>query len=146
MGLIITFGLYRLRSTLLDGSSSQPVPNQVKSTKTSTDEVASAELSVLNPIDGLVTEEKEVTVTGSTTQNSYVVLFVGDTEYISTADETGNFSFTVELENNSNVLTVYSINESGTVISTERVVFVTNAFSNPETTKDESEEVPEESP
>lgn len=145
MGLIITFGLYRLRSTLLNGSSSQSVPNQVKPTKTPSTEAVSAELTVLNPIDGLVTEEKEVTVTGSTVQNAYVVLFVGDTDYISTADETGNFSFTVQLKENSNVLTVYAINDSGTVISTERVVFVTDAFSNPNSNQDKEQDSSEES-
>lgn len=132
MGLIITFGLYRVRTSLLPSNSDRPVPQQLKPTPTAEAVTNGADLTVLNPPDGYVSAEADLTVTGSTTPNSYVVLFVNDDDYISTADETGNFSFSVTLDDNSSVLTIHALDESGTVTTVERTVFVTDLFETPQ--------------
>lgn len=128
MGLIITFGLYRVRTSLLPGKSDTPVPQQIKPTPTAEILTNGADLTVLNPPDGFVSSETALTVTGTASPNAYIVLFVNDDDYISTADETGNFSFSVTLEKNSSVLTIHALDESGRVTTVERTVFVTDLF------------------
>jgi len=54
------------------------------------------------------------------------VVFVGNKETITSTDNSGNFSVEVELEDSSNIITVYVIDEDGRSLSVERVVFVTD--------------------
>lgn len=122
LGLIITYGVYRFRSSLtekptttLDLVSTSPSPEL---------EVASI-ISLHNPQEGSVVTEPKLTVTGSTLPDAYVVLFVNDEESVSNSDGAGNFSFQATLTKGANILRVHVVNESNTVTVLERsVIFV----------------------
>lgn len=120
-GLLITYGVYRTRlaltqnTTNLDQTEINPSPELLTDT---------SNITVFSPEDGLIQENKELTISGTSLPNSYVILFVNNEDYISTADDTGNFSFNVILENGSNVLKVHAIDENGTTTTVQRTVIV----------------------
>lgn len=126
-GLFITYGLYRVRKAT-QSAKTQPASTTAPAASPSSDPDA-ALLTILNPEDNLVQEEDTTTVTGTTQPNAIVVLFVNQEEHISTADETGNFSFTVDLETGSSILTVHSIDENGKTTSATRTIVVSSLFS-----------------
>lgn len=128
-GLIITYGIYRMRSALTRDSttitvSASPIPSPSAQTAT---------LTIFNPEDGIIQEQKELTVSGSAIPNSYVVLFVNNEDYISSADQTGNFSFNVILEDGGSILKIHSIDSSGTTTTLERTVIVQPKQAEPST-------------
>ena len=119
LGLIITYGIYRMRTALLAPRTT----TEILATPTPSAEPL-ANLTILNPIEGLIQTQNTITVTGTTLPNSIVVLFVSEEDQITTADANGNFSFESELKTGSNVLTVHTVDESGITTSVERVVIV----------------------
>lgn len=125
MGLFITYGVYRLRSSI-----SKPEVTDLSEATSPQPTTASnpALLAIHNPEHGSILVEAATTVTGTTTPNSHVVLFVNNTDYISTSDQTGNFSFEVALTDGANVLSVHVLDENGTSATDERVVVVSDAL------------------
>jgi hypothetical protein len=127
LGLIITFGVYRLR-VAKNPKTGIPVATPAASTLPTT---SSSQITIHSPEEGAIQEIKSATVTGSTIPDSYVVLFVTNTEYIRQSDATGNFSFDVELAEGSNLLTVNVLTDDGTVLTKERTVIVTTVYKEP---------------
>jgi hypothetical protein len=121
MGLFITYGFYH----------SQRIPDisQVATiAELDTPEVEvvvkNGKLTIHNPEDETIQKESAVNVAGSTTPNSFVVIFINDTPFITQADETGNFGRDLELSPLANIITVHSIEESGEVNTAQRSVVV----------------------
>lgn len=136
MGLFITYGVYRVKSSI----TTPPVTDLEEATDASPTTTATpALIAIHNPEHGQVQTESTITVTGTTTQEAYVVLFVNDIEYISTADETGNFSFEVELDDGVNYITIHVIHNDGTTAQDERVVVVSTALVDLETSQASAE-------
>ena len=125
MGLIITFGVYRVRTSV-----SKPVVDFVEKAREQNEVVATPTILALhNPEDGTVQTQTDLTVTGTTIAGSFIVLFINDTDYISNSDESGNFSFKVELENGVNIIRVHVVDAtSGVSVVEERLVVVSDAF------------------
>jgi hypothetical protein len=126
VGLVITYGLYRVRTSI-----SQPPVAELTQLATSAavlTQASSTAITILNPEEGAVLSERALRVTGTTSSDSYIVLFVNDEDYVSTTDETGNFSFEVTLENGVNVLRVHVVDTEGTTTTAERVVVVSSIF------------------
>jgi hypothetical protein len=126
VGLVITYGIYRVRTG---------VPKQVTNTKTSgieaTDSATtdSTNLVLSSPEDESVQTSPDITIAGTTIPNSFVVIFINNKENITTADESGNFSITATLEAGSSIIRVHSVQEDGSTIETERtVIYLTDAF------------------
>lgn len=135
MGLFITYGFYH----------SQRVPDSSQvSTIAELEEVEpelvieNGKLTIHNPEDETLQEEAAVNVTGSTTPNSFVVIFINNTPYVTQADETGNFARDLELSPLANVITVHSIEESGEVNTAQRSIVV---FDEELTLQEQQEEV-----
>ncbi len=120
VGLIITYGVYRAQT----GSIRQQAQTFLESPPpTSSPEVSS--LVLHSPLDESIVDTAEVAVAGTTQPSSFVVIFTNDKETITTADTTGAFSSKSTLETGSNVITVYSLNEDGQVVTKEIVVIYT---------------------
>lgn len=135
-GLIITYGLYRARTSLQTTpvlqTSETPIPTPAIATN----------LIITSPDDETIQESKTVTVAGTTDPNAFVVVVTTDTDQVTQADASGNFSVETQLSDGANVIIVYGVNEDGQVTSQERTVTVESAT--PEAT--ESSETPEETP
>ncbi|NCN51092.1 MAG: hypothetical protein GW762_01580 [Candidatus Pacebacteria bacterium] len=135
MGLFITYGVYRVKSSI---ATPQVTDLEQATDASPTTTATPALIAIHNPEHGKVQSESTITVTGTTTENAYVVLFVNDDDSISTSDDTGNFSFEVDLEDGVNYITVHVVKNDGTTATDERIVIVSDALDtleNPEATE-----------
>jgi hypothetical protein len=123
MGLIITFGVYRVRNTI----TQKPVAEFEKETTTQATATPTV-LALHNPEDGIIVTETELTVTGTTVANSFIVVFINNEDYVSNSDESGNFAVKVILEDGVNIVRVHVLDENGTAVVEERLVVVSDAF------------------
>jgi hypothetical protein len=122
LGLVLTYGFYTARRSL----SGRGRP-QLSATPQPTPGVDSELLTILSPQDESVQSKKEVTVTGNTFAKGFVVVFINAKEFITTADDTGNFSVIGELAPGGNTIHVTALDENGQSVSVERtVVFLTS--------------------
>jgi hypothetical protein len=122
-GLIIVYGVYTARTSLTAPDNST---NKLNSTPTpASDQNINEKLIIHNPLDEQVVDQKTIAVTGSTDPNSYIVVFINDNEYISSADDKGYFSIEGNLENGSNIIQIYALNEDGQSTVEERTVIYT---------------------
>lgn len=124
MGMIITFGVYRVKNSI----NEKPTANLEEELAEENVPATPTLLALHSPEDGTVQTEKELTVTGTTIPNSFVVLFVNDSDFISNTDESGNFSFKIELEDGVNIIRVHVLNETGETTVAERLVVVSDEF------------------
>lgn len=122
LGLVIVFGFYRTRIMLTP-------KNQTTNTEVSPTPEASSDLIsnlvIHSPLDESIQESADVTIAGTTNENEFIVILVGDQDFVTTADDSGNFSISAKLEVGSNVIQVKSINEDGKVITKELTVIYT---------------------
>lgn len=118
-GLIITYGVYTARTALFGRPAT---PSSLATPQPSANPEATGSLVILSPEDESIVDTNTITVAGSTFPSAYVVVFVNNTEKITTANETGQFSTEATLENGSNVITVTVLSEDGTSTTLERTV------------------------
>lgn len=118
LGLIITYGVYRARTTL-----QKPVATNPNQTPLATP-LASAQssLSITSPDDEIITDQNQITVAGTTNPNSFVVIIFNNQERITTSDNSGNFSVQLDLETGSNVIQIHALDEDGNSTIEERTV------------------------
>ena len=131
MGLIITFGIYQSRENTRENKNHQTddlVKQQVDDGLKE-----SSQLSITTPEENLIADQENLIVSGSTNPNSFVVIFVNDTENITTSDETGNFSLEVTLDEGGNFIEIHSLDEDGNSIIKERSVIFDADYLNNDT-------------
>lgn len=120
IGLFITYGFYRARTALVPTTkptdlSGTPLPSGIQAEST---------LIINAPEDESLTTDKQVTIAGTTEPNSFVVVLVGESDTITTADETGNFTVKDTLKEGGNGITITSISEDGTQTQAKRSVIL----------------------
>lgn len=122
LGIIITYGLYRARTTLL----SKPNTNILNATPSPLPQNSPlGSLSITSPEDEIIQSSAQLTVAGTTEAHSFVVIIVNDQDHITTADDSGAFSVEITLEKGSNVILIKSMDEDGKVVEDERTVIYT---------------------
>lgn len=121
LGLVITYGVYRARTSLQDGTNPAASPEAT----VSPDIAAQSNLVLSSPQDESVQETEEVTIAGTTDPDAFVVIVLNDNETITQADDSGNFSVEETLEEGANVILVFSVNEDGQTVTQERTVIYT---------------------
>jgi len=124
LGLAITFGVYRSQ-VAERRKAMQSVPIETAPPATPD---ANSLLVITSPEDGAIQTETETTITGTAAPNSQVVLFVNDTDYVRESDEDGNFSFTVDLDDGTNILTITMVDLDGTTVTKQRSIVVTDLY------------------
>lgn len=122
-GLLITYGVYQARLSL---NNPEPKPSLEAELSPTPEGENTGKLAIFSPDDESVQKDTSLSVTGSTLPNNYVVIFVNDDETITTADESGNFSVEVTLEDGSNIITAYTLDEDGNSTKEIRTVIVTD--------------------
>lgn len=119
-GLIIVYGVYTAQNSLTKNDQDNKQLETTPSPNPS--DQADANLAIHNPEDEIIVDEALITITGTTTADNYVVIFINDDEIITTADEAGSFSVEGELELGSNIVQVHAIDENGQTTVKERTV------------------------
>jgi hypothetical protein len=147
MGLIITFGIYQSRENSRENKNHQTDDLVKQQVDDSLKE--SSQLSITTPEENLLTDQENLIVSGSTSPDSFVIIFVNSQENITSSDETGNFSLEVTLDEGANLIEIYSIDEDGNSISKEKSVIYDAEYLNDESAEaedngEESEEDSEE--
>lgn len=124
LGLIVTYGIYRARRAFIHS----PLVS-VSPTPTTPDASVYNSLTLASPEDETIQSTKEIKITGTTKARSIIVALVNTKEHITTADDSGNFSISADLDLGSNVITVRAIDEDGNVAEQQRtVIFFTGSL------------------
>jgi len=127
LGLLITFGVYQSRQSVKNVQNNQ-AQDLIKSDMSDEQGENNSQLALTSPEDELLTDNKRLIVSGATGANNFVVVFVNNVETITHADESGNFSIEVTLNDGANIIVVQSINEDGQACQVERSVVLNSDF------------------
>lgn len=122
VGLVIVFGVYRTKIIFTPKNTNTTL--EASPSPEASDEIIS-NLVIHSPLNESIQEKEDVTIAGSTNHNEFVVILVNEEEFITTADESGNFSISAKLETGSNIIQINSINEDGKIITEELTVVYT---------------------
>lgn len=128
VGLVITFGMYTANTALQrkaqqtkDAAAPSPAPiDSIQDLQRST-------IIIYGPEDNMLTDKDKVQLSGSTTANATIVIFVNDKETVTSADGKGNFSAELSLVGGSNVITTISTDINGKQDQDQRTVVFSTA-------------------
>lgn len=123
LGLIVTYGIYRAKTSF---NSGQQAASTTEPSPTPSDAVHNS-LSLLSPEDESVQATNEVKVTGTTDPDALVIIFLNDLPKVIRADKSGNFSVQMTLQQGGNVITVRTLDEQGNSVEQQRTVIFTTA-------------------
>lgn len=125
MGLLITYGIYRVQSAM-----NQPPVTDVLETATESAQTAPPPtvIALHSPLQGAVQTSHEVIITGTTIPDSNIVIFINNDETITKSDKSGSFTHNATLEDGTNIIRVHVIDSDGNTAVQERVVVVSNIF------------------
>lgn len=121
LGLLITYAIYRSKNT----STQKQISDLESNPASSPDAESLSNLAIHSPEDEIIVDHPDITVAGDTAPGSFVVIYVNDEENLTTADDSGSFSIAATLEEGSNVIIIYAIDEDGNATTRERVVIYT---------------------
>lgn len=122
MGLFITYGYYHSQQTT-EVNQITNIEGE-KSSDSSLTNLNTGKLTLFSPENETVQADEIVKITGNTTQNSNVIIYVNDTPFITQSDETGNFSKELKLRPLANIINVHSVDSTGEVVVITRTVVV----------------------
>ena len=125
VGLILTFGVYVANTAIQKKSQKETMT--VATPQPVTQESTPSSIVIFNPDDGMLVDKELLQISGLTSANAMVVVFVNDQEYITTADQKGNFTAEVKLVGGSNVLTTITTDQAGKQDEDTRVVVFSTA-------------------
>jgi uncharacterized protein YgfB (UPF0149 family) len=123
MGLFITYGIYYSQKTQQESQVATTIQELEQVVPTLAQE-NNGKVAVYLPDDETVISEKTTTVTGKTTPNDFVVIYVNDLPLITQADDQGNFSKEVALQDLANIIKIHILDEDGEDFIIERTVIV----------------------
>lgn len=123
MGLFITYGVYHAQKASENNQTTATI-EELEAVAPTPDPQKNGKITLYHPEDETILEQAFTQVTGKTTPNAFVVIFVNNEPVITQADQTGNFAKEVELETLANIIKVHSIDEDGEHNAIERTVVV----------------------
>lgn len=127
LGLLITFGLYYAQNSIKEAGQIQSPLAETKETNvpTSSPEIAPI-LSLTSPIDDSISKENKISVSGTTSPLSWILILTEKGEKLIQADQKGNFETEANLISGENEIEVRSYSDKGEVTSkTSTVVYST---------------------
>jgi hypothetical protein len=122
LGFVITFGVYRTQKFFRQPRSNPDQSDLLRTPITAPASDEPQELAIINPTNGLITDQTTIVVTGTTTPNVPIVVLANSSEYVTNSDGTGAFSVEVPLKQGSTILTTYVLREDGSSLKDERTV------------------------
>ena len=130
VGLAITFGIYQLNHRNQEETQNQSMTDRIvldPINLNSKNATVAALISITNPENESVQENKKVELQGETFPNQTVVLFVNDNDYLLQTNDQGTFNLEIELESGSNIISAHVINpETEETEETQITVIYTN--------------------
>ena len=126
-GLLITFGIYHSRQNVSQEQKTQS-QDVIKSQNNGHDQGENNQLLISSPEDELLSADTKLLVSGSTGASNFIVIFLNNQEFITTADASGNFSLELTLDEGANLIVIESLDEDGQSVQVERTVIVNAEF------------------
>lgn len=143
VGLAITFGIYTVRQQIFRNQTPEAIEESRQGNSGIPTPTPTSTLNIQQPEQDLLTGQDTVQVVGRALPDSYVVILAVDEEYITTADQDGDFSQEVALTAGGNKITIIAITPNGEQETAIRnVVYSTVNLNNP--TSSESAETEDE--
>lgn len=109
-GLAATYGLYQLRLRVAD-LNQQSLPSPTPALNATPN--AAQTLSLREPLDHAIVETSSVRLVGKALPYSSIVILTGDSEFITSADQDGDFATEIDLEEGGNPLHIVAITPEG---------------------------------
>jgi hypothetical protein len=110
-GLGVTYLIYNLRQSMLRSSTPSEIEQSRQQEPTPTP--TSSSLVIKQPVVDFLTDQDSVQVVGMALPNSFIVVLAPSGEYISTADQDGDFAIAVPLMLGGNKLTIVATTPDG---------------------------------
>jgi hypothetical protein len=120
-GLIVTYGIYRASQANTENQVADVLETNNQEQENNSNNAIS-NINIDTPEDESIVSDLRQTIAGTTLSNSFVIIYVNETPYITTADQAGAFSISADLSLGSNVIGVHTLNENGQETSTELTV------------------------
>jgi hypothetical protein len=125
LGLIVTFGVYRINSTIT-GNKSREAKTATPTPKPAT--TGEFKIVLDKPSDNDVVTEDVVTVSGLTKASSWITVSAEDGDYIIQSDGSGVFSQDVDLIPGINQIKITAFESAGAKSATEVLVVYSSSF------------------
>lgn len=113
VGSLLTFGVYRARRSLTTPNPADTNPIATTQPDDQSDQPLDTNLLIRQPVNESIVSEPQLTVTGETRPEAFVVIVQDDQSFFTTADQTGNFSLSLELADGINPLTILTVTSQG---------------------------------
>jgi hypothetical protein len=124
LGLIVTYGIYRAKTSL---NSGQDAASTTESASPEPSTGVHNSLILLSPQDESVQSTSDIKITGTTDPEALVIIFLNDKPQVIRADKSGNFSVQATLQQGSTVITVRTLDDDGNTAEQQRTVIFTTA-------------------
>lgn len=121
MGLAITFGVYTVRQHMLRSQTVSEIESSRQAPATASP-TPLLTLMLNEPAANVITNQESISVSGRALPLSYIAILVGNKEYLTTADQDGDFAQTIKLQAEGNLLTVVATTPDGKQESLARSV------------------------
>lgn len=135
LGLIITYGVYRAQKSITQKAAQDEIVETQEPT-IQNNEPASNLLSITQPENGTITDKDTITVGGIAQKNALVTVINKIDEKATQADELGNFTIDLKLEQGPNHITISTFNEKG--VRQEKDLYVVYSSYDFENTSEET--------
>lgn len=76
-------------------------------------------LKIISPEDNLLVSKDTINITGSTTNNSQIVINTSTESFVGQSDQEGKFDIPIELKAGLNIIKISSIDKDGNQLDTE---------------------------
>lgn len=119
LGLVITFGIHSARQSFQSQSVTDNLPPQASNPIPSP---SAQPLTISSPDNGEIVNQPETAVTGTTSTNALLSIIGSDSYTTTPADDQGNFSGKISLQEGANLVTVKAFDPSGAM--TEKTITV----------------------
>lgn len=123
-GLIIGFGVWRVRSTMTPKSDIKPTP-------TPQTKVGQSKIVIDKPENFSVTQDSPINVTGVTNSLTWVIVSTENGDFIGQSLEDGTFNVVTDLDSGVNHLKATSINPQGNTSSQNLITVFSESFQTP---------------
>jgi hypothetical protein len=120
-GLVITYGFYQAQVVSTEDVTKK---EEIEVSQPSSPVASNGKLILLAPEDELVTQNKVVTVSGTTNPGSFIVIFVNNEPQTLIPNDEGKFTFDVELKTGPHIITVHALDDTGETVTESRTVIV----------------------
>lgn len=112
LGLIITYGVYRAQKSITQKAAQDEAVETQEPTAQNNEPINNL-LSITQPENGTITDKDTITVGGIAQKNALVTVINKIDEKATQADELGNFTIDLKLEQGPNHITISTFNEKG---------------------------------